>query len=207
MKDYYKTMYPHFDENRYRSLMSNFGLDEKRKLRTFSKGMKKQVSVICAAASGADYLFCDETFDGLDPVARQAVKAIFAGDVAEFSATPVIASHNLRELEDFCDCIGLLHRGGILFSRDLDDMKLNIQKVQFIPDLTPEQQMLEGLEVLSRQNSGRMITATIRGGRQETEAVIRRGEPVYYEMLPLSLEEIFLAETEVQGYDAKQLIL
>lgn len=86
-------------------------------------------------------------------------------------------------------------------------MKLNIQKVQFIPDLTPEQQMLEGLEVLSRQNSGRMITATIRGGRQETEAVIRRGEPVYYEMLPLSLEEIFLAETEVQGYDAKQLIL
>ncbi len=207
MKDYYKTMYPHFDENRYRSLMSNFGLDEKRKLRTFSKGMKKQVSVICAAASGADYLFCDETFDGLDPVARQAVKAIFAGDVAEFSATPVIASHNLRELEDFCDCIGLLHRGGILFSRDLDDMKLNIQKVQFIPDLTPEQQMLEGLEVLSIQNSGRMITATIRGGRQETEAVIRRGEPVYYEMLPLSLEEIFLAETEVQGYDAKQLIL
>ena len=163
--------------------------------------------MICAASSGADYLFCDETFDGLDPVARQAVKAIFAGDVAEFSATPVIASHNLRELEDFCDCIGLLHRGGILFSRDLDDMKLSIQKVQFIPDLTPEEQMLEGLEVLGRQNSGRMITATIRGSRENVEAAIRRGEPIYYEMLPLSLEEIFLAETEVQGYDAKKLIL
>ena len=207
MAAFYKTLYPAFNEKRFRKFLVKFTLQKDRKIQTFSKGMKKQLSILFGICSGVEYLFCDETFDGLDPVARQAVKAIFAGDVAEFSATPVIASHNLRELEDFCDCIGLLHRGGILFSRDLDDMKLNIQKVQFIPDLTPEQQMLEGLEVLSRQSSGRMITATIRGGRQETEAVIRRGEPVYYEMLPLSLEEIFLAETEVQGYDAKQLIL
>lgn len=207
MKDYYKSIYPHFDEGRYRTLMRNFGLDERRKIRTFSKGMKKQVSVICAASSGADYLFCDETFDGLDPVARQAVKSIFAGDVAEFSATPVIASHNLRELEDFCDCIGLLHRGGILFSRDLDDMKLNIQKIQILPDQTSEPKLLEGLDVMSKQYSGRLLTVTVRSSRQEAEAHMRAADVLYYEILPLTLEEIFIAETEVTGYDAKKLIL
>ena len=207
LKAYYRTIYPHFDVARFHSLMHSFGLDEHRKIRTFSKGMKKQVSVICAASSGADYLFCDETFDGLDPVARQAVKSLFAGDVAEFCATPVIASHNLRELEDFCDCIGLLHRGGILFSRDLDDMKLNIQKIQLIPGDIPEETILRELEVMDKQRSGRMVTVTVRGGRAETEAQLRAASPLYFELLPLSLEEIFIAETEVQGYDARKLIL
>lgn len=207
MKDYYKTIYPHFSEERYRALMNSFGLDERRKLRTFSKGMKKQVSVICAASSGADYLFCDETFDGLDPVARQAVKALFAGDVAEFCATPVIASHNLRELEDFCDCVGLLHKGGILFSRDLDDMKLSIQKVQLLPNAMPAEDILREMDVMSMQTSGKMVTATIRGTRRDVEEHVRAGAPLYYELLPLSLEEIFIAETEVTGYDARKLIV
>ena len=107
MKNYYRRFYEKFDEQRYFKLMSAFGLDEMRKIRTFSKGMKKQVSVICGVCSGADYLFCDETFDGLDPVVRQAVKSLFAEDVAERGLTPVIASHNLRELEDICDHVGL----------------------------------------------------------------------------------------------------
>ncbi len=207
MKEYYKTIYPHFSEERYRALMNSFGLDERRKLRTFSKGMKKQVAVICAASSGADYLFCDETFDGLDPVARQAVKALFAGDVAEFCVTPVIASHNLRELEDFCDCVGLLHKGGILFSRDLDDMKLSIQKVQLLPDATPAEDILREMDVMNIHASGKMVTATIRGTRRDVEERVRAGAPLYYELLPLSLEEIFIAETEVTGYDARKLIV
>ena len=207
MKDFYKMLYPQFDEKRYRTLMKHFGLDERRKLRTFSKGMKKQVSVICAVSSGADYLFCDETFDGLDPVARQAVKSLFAGDVAEFGMTPVIASHNLRELEDICDCIGLLHRGGILFSRDLDDMKLNLQRLQIIPDAVPAEQLLQGMDIMSVRNSGRMQTVTVRGSREEVEQRVRAGAPIYFELLPLSLEEIFIAETEVTGYDARTLLL
>ena len=207
MKDFYKSLYPMFDESRYHDLMKKFGLDERRKIRTFSKGMKKQVSVICAISSGADYLFCDETFDGLDPVARQAVKSLFAGDVAEYGMTPVIASHNLRELEDICDCIGLLHRGGILFSRDLDDMKLNIQRVQIIPEEIPVEKMLEGLDVMNIQGSGRLQTVTVRGSRAVVERAVRAGAPMYYEMLPLSLEEIFIAETEVTGYDARKFIL
>ena len=114
MKNYYKRFYRYFDEARYHKLMDGFGLDENRKIRTFSKGMKKQVSVICGICAGTDYLFCDETFDGLDPVVRQTVKSLFAEDVESRGMTPVIASHNLRELEDICDHVGLLHRGGCL---------------------------------------------------------------------------------------------
>ena len=108
MMRYYSKVYQGFDEARFHKLMENFGLDEKRKIHTFSKGMKKQVSVICGVCAGTDYLFCDETFDGLDPVMRQAVKSIFAADMEDRNLTPIIASHNLRELEDICDHVGLL---------------------------------------------------------------------------------------------------
>ena len=124
LRDYYRQYYPRFDTARWGQLMQAFGLDADRKLRTFSKGMKKQVSVICGLCTGADYLFCDETFDGRDTVMRKTVKSLFAADVAERGLTPVVASHNLRELEDICDHVGLLHKGGILFSRDLDEMRL-----------------------------------------------------------------------------------
>ena len=146
MKNYYKALYPNFDEARYQRLLDGFGLDGNRKIRTFSKGMKKQVSVICGVSANTDYLFCDETFDGLDPVARQTVKGLFAGDVAERGLTPVIASHNLRELEDICDHVGLLHRGGILFSKDLEDMKIGMHKVQMILREAPAYDPFEGME-------------------------------------------------------------
>ena len=129
MMHYYRKIYEKFDETRFHKLMQSFGLDEKRKIHTFSKGMKKQVSVICGVCAATDYLFCDETFDVLDPVMRQTVKSIFAADMEDRNLTPIIASHNLRELEDICDHVGLLHKGGILLSKDLDDMKLNIHKV------------------------------------------------------------------------------
>ena len=130
MMKFYRKVYPKFDINRFHNLMKSFELDERRKINTFSKGMKKQVSVICGVCAGTDYLFCDETFDGLDPVMRQTVKSIFVGDMEERNMTPIIASHNLRELEDICDHVGLLHKGGILLSRELEDMKLNIHTIQ-----------------------------------------------------------------------------
>ncbi|MEW4413082.1 ABC transporter ATP-binding protein [Clostridium sp. AN503] len=132
MMTYYKITYPGFNEERFHSLMKSFDLSEKRKINTFSKGMKKQVSIICGVCAETEYLFCDETFDGLDPVMRQAVKSIFANDMEERHLTPIIASHNLRELEDICDHVGLLHKGGILLSRDLDEMKMKIHKVQCV---------------------------------------------------------------------------
>ena len=206
MKNYYKRFYRHFDEDRYRKLMAGFGLDENRKIRTFSKGMKKQVSVICGLCAGTDYLFCDETFDGLDPVVRQTVKSLFAEDVESRGLTPVIASHNLRELEDICDHVGLLHRGGILFSRDLDDMKLGLHKVQLILREQPAGDPFAGIEVLKREQRGSLYTITARGTREELEDRIAALQPAFYEMLPLTLEEIFISETEVAGYDLKKLL-
>lgn len=207
LQKHYSLYYPLFDKERYKKLMNAFELDEKRKVRTFSKGMKKQVSVIMGLCSGAEYLFCDETFDGLDPVARQAVKSLFAEDIAERGITPIIASHNLRELEDICDHIGLLHRGGILFSRDLDDMKLGIHKVQVIWNKPFPESSLSALNIMHKDRRGSLYTLTVRGTRDEVQNIISNTQPTFFELLPLSLEEIFISETEVIGYDIKSLLL
>lgn len=206
MMHYYKVVYPEFDEERFHDLMKNFDLNEKRKIHTFSKGMKKQVSVICGVCAQTDYLFCDETFDGLDPVMRQAVKSIFANDMQERNLTPIIASHNLRELEDICDHVGLLHKGGILLSRDLDEMKMNIHKVQCVlqPGTKPED--LVDLDILKVDQRGKLLTLTVRGDLSKVEFIMQNASTVFYEAIPLSLEEIFISEAEVVGYDIKKLI-
>lgn len=204
---FYRTVYPKFDKKRFIYLMESFELDRRRKINTFSKGMKKQVSVICGICANTDYLFCDETFDGLDPVMRQTVKSIFVGDMEERNLTPIIASHNLRELEDICDHVGLLHKGGILLSKDLDDMKLNIHKIQcvLVPGMRPED--LVGLEKLKVEERGSLCTLTVRGSREEVESAMESYHPIFAEIIPLSLEEIFISETEVVGYDIKKLVL
>ena len=207
MMCFYKKVYERFDVQRFHKLMDSFGLDEKRKIHTFSKGMKKQVSVICGVCANTDYLFCDETFDGLDPVMRQAVKSIFAADMEDRNLTPIIASHNLRELEDICDHVGLLHKGGILLSKDLDEMKLNIHKLQCVLPAGMKTEQLLGLDILKTEERGRLLTLTVRGAREKIETVIASYHPVFYECIPLSLEEIFISETEVAGYDIKKLVL
>lgn len=207
LKNYYRIYYPNFDQPRWDRLMQAFGLDPRRKLRTFSKGMKKQVSVICGICSGADYLFCDETFDGLDPVMRQTVKSLFAEDVAERGMTPVIASHNLRELEDICDHVGLLHRGGILFSRDLDEMRLGIHKLQVIFTGDGADTVFSRIKILTQEQRGSLHTLVVRGTAEDIKREFSAIQPLFFEMLPLTLEEIFISETEVAGYDVKKLIL
>ncbi len=206
MMTFYRTVYPRFDKKRFHHLMKSFDLDERRKINTFSKGMKKQVSVICGVCAGTDYLFCDETFDGLDPVMRQTVKSIFVGDMEERNMTPIIASHNLRELEDICDHVGLLHKGGILLSRELEDMKLNIHKIQcvMLPGSEPED--MTELDIMKVERRGSLCTLTVRGSREDIETVVESYHPVFSEIIPLSLEEIFISETEVVGYDIKKLV-
>ncbi len=206
MMNFYSRVYKKFDRERFRSLMEKFGLDMRRKIQTFSKGMKKQLSVICGICANTDYLLCDETFDGLDPVMRQAVKSLFANDMAERNLTPIIASHNLRELEDICDHVGLLHRGGILLSRDLDDMKLNIHKVQCVLKEGMTEDDLTALNRVKTEKRGKLYTLTVRGSKEEVEELMDSYQTVFYEMIPLSLEEIFISETEVAGYDIKKLI-
>lgn len=207
MMEYYRMFYPCFDAKRFAELAKKFGLEMGRRINTFSKGMKKQVSVLLGVCANTKYLLCDETFDGLDPVMRQAVKSIFALEIMNRNFTPVIASHNLRELEDICDHVGLLHKGGILLSKDLEEMKSNIQKLQCVVAEEEKMSLLQELDILQMEQRGSLLTLTVRGEREKIEAVLRGKNPVFYEILPLTLEEIFISETEVVGYDVKSLLL
>ena len=208
MARYYASVYETFDSAAFYDMLSKFGLDKKRKIHTFSKGMKKQLALLLGIYAGTRYLLCDETFDGLDPVMRQGVKALFAKTMEEREFTPVIASHNLRELEDLCDHVGLLHKGGVLLSKELEEMKCNIQKVQCVLKNPQDwQNALQGVEVLQEEQRGALHTFTVRGNRETVEAKFGRMDTVFFEMLPLSLEEIFISETEVAGYDVKKFLM
>ena len=203
---FYKTYYPAFDEERFHLLLEKIDLPADRKIRTFSKGMKKQLSILIGICAGTDYLFCDETFDGLDPVMRQAIKAIFIQEMESRSFTPVIASHNLRELEDISDHIGLLHKGGVLLSQDLDDLKCNLTKIQCVLPEELDEKIQNALLVLKMQRHGKLLTMTVRGETEKVVSWLNTLNPIYCEAVPLTLEEIFISETEVAGYDIKSLI-
>ncbi len=207
MAKFYGDYYAKFDMARFTDLLGKFGLSSWRKVSTFSKGMKKQLSVLLGICANTRYLFCDETFDGLDPMMRQAVKSIFAGELESRDFTPVIASHNLRELEDICDSVGILHQGGVLMQKELEDMKLNIHNIQCVfASPEDEEGAFDGLEVVTRDKRGSLNTLTVRGRVEEIMAVINSHEPIFAECIPLTLEEIFISETEVAGYDIKNLI-
>ena len=183
MRDFYRTVYPDFDSARFDRLLRDFSLDPKRRVQNYSRGMKKQLAVLCGLCSNAAYLLCDETFDGLDPVMRQAVKSIFAH-------------------------VGLLHAGGLLLSRDLASMKLGLQKVQCVfSDEADAENALSGLELLNHDIRGRLHTLTIRAAREEILSRFEKLDMIFFELLPLTLEEIFISETEVIGYDIKNFIL
>jgi len=206
MLRYYQTFYPSFNKERFLGLMETIKLDPKRKINTFSKGMKKQLSVMLGVCADTKYLLCDETFDGLDPVMRQAIKNLFFKEMEERGMTPVIASHNLRELEDVCDHIGLLHGGGILFSKDLDSMKLGIFKLQCVlksPDHL--NRIAESFPILKKEQTGMLSTLTLRGQSSEISKLETELQPVFWELLPLTLEEIFISEMEVKGYDFSKI--
>lgn len=206
MMRFYRRYYPKFNSRKFGELMARFGLQTERRIQTYSKGMKKQLSMLLGLCSNASYLFCDETFDGLDPVMRQGMKSLFAKELDERAVTLVIASHNLRELEDICDYIGLLHAGGVVLSKDMEEAKEKMHKIQCvfreeIPDM-----LCGAMEVLQFNQKGRLVTMTVRGDKDNILAEIGKNDPVYLEALPLSLEEIFICETEVVGYDIKKLI-
>lgn len=208
MERYYASIYTAFDKEAFYKYLQGFELDKNRKINTFSKGMKKLIALLLGISAHTEYILCDETFDGLDPVMRQTIKSIFAKEIDERGLTPIIASHNLRELEDICDHIGLLHKGGILLSKDLEDMKCNIHKVQCVfASAGDELNTVNGLNIVKHEQRGSLHTITIRGGEEEIIAFFATVNTVFCEILPLSLEEIFISETEVAGYDIKKIII
>ena len=206
MAGYYASLYPNFDGERFLKLLEVLQLDKGRRINTFSKGMRKQLSVLLGVCAGTKYLLCDETFDGLDPVIRQAVKSLFIKEIEEHGMTPIIASHNLRELEDICEHVGLLHKGGILFTQDLEDMKLGIFKLQCVfRDDASLEALRKQFTLLKEERRGSLYTMTMKGSSEELDSYMASLKPVFYERLPLSLEEIFISETEVMGYDFANL--
>lgn len=208
MAKYYSCIYEKYDMDYFYELTKMLSLDPKRKLVTFSKGMKKQMAIIIGICAKTEILLCDETFDGLDPVMRQAMKSLFAKEMSERVFTPVITSHNLRELEDICDIVGILHKGGVLLSKDLDTLKCNIQKIQCVfKEEDGVSKAKESLNIVKLENRGSMYTITVRGSRDEVEEKMAAIPTIFSEMLPLTLEEIFISETEVVGYDIKKLFL
>ena len=207
MAQMYRALYPRFDNERYRKLTETFKLDPTANIHTFSKGMRRQAAAILGLSAMPDYLFFDETFDGLDPVMRGLVKQVIYQDVIERNTTTIITSHSLHELEDTCDQLALLHRGGIVFQSDVQDLKTSLFKVQtaFSEPFTREK--FEGLNILSYTQMGSVCTFILRGDKQETEARIRAMSPLLFDVLPLNLEEVFVYEMETLGYSFKDILM
>lgn len=207
MAKFYEQVYATFDRAFFESLAKQFNLDIRRKLNTFSKGMQRQAHIILALATKPAYLLCDETFDGLDPVVRQGVKAILAEMVEREKMTVIIASHNLRELEDLCDHISLLHQSKLVMNQSLEDIQSNVFKVQCAFSEEMSDESLESLKPIYTERFGRMLFLTLRGDKAEVIEKMEALAPLYYELVPLSLEEVFIVEMEVLGYDVKSFSL
>ena len=201
-----KNIYSTWDQQRFEELCEMFPIERKKKIINMSKGMQRQASLILAFAAKPKYLFLDEIFDGLDPLIRKTLKTLIIQDVTDRNMTCIIASHNLRKLEDICDHVGLLHKGGMLLSKDLDDMKLNIHKIQCVLPAGVGSSDLQGIDIIKTEQRGSLLTLTVRGKREEIQTILQAYHPVFFEMIPLSLEEIFISETEVAGYDIKRLV-
>lgn len=203
---YYAMLYPKFNTARCRGLLAEMGLGERSRLRAMSKGMRRQVWMALAVSAGTDCLLCDEAFDGLDPVSRQTIKKAIIEEIDERGLTVVLTSHNLFELENLADHVGLLNNGALLFSSSVDEVRGQLRKVQYVSEQPVEPQVLfAGCTVLSEEKRGRLCTAVVRGGRERTEACLRRVPMVYCEDIPLSLEEIFMTEMEAKGYETDQI--
>ena len=208
MADYYASLYEHFDRHRFQMLCDHFKLDTEARIQNFSKGMKRQGALILALSTRAHYFFFDETFDGLDPVMRSLVKSVLSEDVAQRSSTVLLTSHNLRELEDLCDHMGLLVEGRIMFESDIDSLKTEMFKVQIaLPDKTFDRDEFRQLKVLYYKKSGSIATMIVKGDRELVTDVLRSKQPIILDLLPLSLEEVFIYEMEGYGYEFDSLRL
>jgi ABC-2 type transport system ATP-binding protein len=206
MADFFAQIYPKWSKKRFEELCTLFPLNTKAKIINMSKGMQRQAAVICALATQPKLLLLDEIFDGLDPVMRQLLKRIVSNEVAESRMTVVIASHNLRELEDFCDHVGLFHKGGVVFERDLDELKLGINKVQAVFKPMPELDAFAPLDIVKTEMHGSLVNFVIRGSKEEILNRLNAFHPVFLEILPLTLEEVFISEMEVAGYDLENIL-
>ena len=201
MRKFYRGIYPAFDDKLFDRLYEVFQLPKHGQIRRFSKGMQKQAAFHLSICTRPDMLILDEPVDGLDPVMRRQVWSLILSDVAQRESTVLISSHNLRELEDICDHVGIMDHGKMLLERSLADMQGSTVKLQIVGPSPTE------LEVLHESNSGRLKTLVVRGTCEEVEALVKPLNPAYYDILPLSLEEIFIYELGGADYEVKNIVL
>ena len=201
MRRYYRGLYPKFDDELFQKLGEKFDLPRKTPIRKFSKGMKKQAAFWLTVSCRPEILVLDEPVDGLDPVMRRQIMGLILADVAENGTTVLVSSHNLRELEDICDHVGILDKGRMLLERSLADMQGGTVKVQFVGEVP------EGLNILHRTDTGKLRTIVVRATAQEAEAIFEKANLAFYEVLPLSLEEIFIYELGGADHEMQNIIL
>ena len=206
MMRFYRGFYPQFSLERYEKLKEVFAIDERKTIRRLSKGMQKQVAFWLALSCMPDYLILDEPVDGLDPVMRRQVWSLVMGDVAQRGTTVLVSSHNLRELEDVCDHVGIMDRGKVLLERSLEELQGGTVKIQAVfregADTLPED-----LKILHRSATGRVQTLIVRGSVEQVTERLSVLQPLLLEALPLSLEEIFIYELGGVDYEVKDIVL
>ena len=207
MMRFYRGFYPAFDMARYEKFKEVFALPEKSPIRRMSKGMQKQAAFWLTMCCRPRYLILDEPVDGLDPVMRRQVWSLMMSDVSEHGTTVLVSSHNLRELEDVCDHVGIMNKGRVLLERSLSDLQDNIVKLQAVWR-TGEVPVLPGqLQVLHTSHVGRVYTYIVRGRAEDVTGRLEQFKPLMLEALPLSLEEIFIYELGGEQYAVKEIIL
>jgi ABC-2 type transport system ATP-binding protein len=207
MANFYKSIFPSWNEARFVRLAEVFDFSMKKKLHTFSKGIQRQAAFWLALSTMPEVLILDEPMDGLDPVARKKVKNLLIQDVADREMTILISSHNLREIEDICDHIGILHQGSLLLEKDLDDLKSDIHKVQVAYKEEAPEYLGQRLTMLHCEKRGSVMVCIIRGKEEEIVKVFNQTQPVIFDLLPLTLEEIFIYEMGDIGYAIKNVIV
>lgn len=205
MKRFMQSLYPRFSEERWTALQGCFELDPRRAMRKLSKGQQKQAAFWLALSQQPDVLVLDEPVDGLDPVMRRQIWSLLMQDVAEKGTTVLVSSHNLRELEDVCDKVGILHRGRMLLERSLSELQESIVKIQLAyPD---ERELPAGLDLLHESRTGRIRQLILRGEREELMAKLQSTQPLFLDLVPLNLEEIFIYELGGVDHEVKSILL
>ena len=208
MARFLKGFYPKFDQNRYKTLRDLFSqVDEKRPMRRLSKGMQKQAAFWLSLCCRPEVLVLDEPVDGLDPVMRRQVWSLLMADVAQEGTTVLVSSHNLRELEDVCDRVGILSHGKVLIERSLTDLQENLVKMQVVFQERELPRLPEDLEVLHVSQVGRIHTLIVRGNATDVTNRLAVYAPILMEALPLTLEEIFIYELGGEDYAVRDIIL
>lgn len=207
MARFYRDMYPNFNIARYESISRIFKIDEKRQIRKLSKGMKKQVAFWLSLSAMPDVLILDEPLDGLDPVMRKQVLNLVIADVADREMTVLVSSHNLRELEDICDWVGIIHKGKMIIEKPLDDLKGNVHKYQLVFPEGADDRLETMDNILHTSKVGSVYNIIIRGDAKETDRQMKELMPVLCERISLTLEEVFIYELGGLGYDFKNIII